>query len=143
MVTKPGINCGSKDRGVTSGWLHAVTLCYKGVSKLVFPFERDAEQGMPMPDGLSLTDQLAYQFLKNLYERVKRGSVTREQAILEKGKMTHQYNLAKEELEAYSVLGNRWAGLLKRAEGAQIRYQMDRTLENADLLSAVLNGRLS
>lgn len=110
---------------------------------MVFPFERDAEQGMPMPDGLSLTDQLAYQFLKNLYERVKRGSVTREQAILEKGKMTHQYNLAKEELEAYSVLGNRWAGLLKRAEGAQIRYQMDRTLENADLLSAILNGRLS
>lgn len=110
---------------------------------MIFPFEREAEQGAPMPDGLSLPDQLAYQFLKNLYDRIRRGSVTREQAALEKGRMTHQYNLAKDKLSRYSVLGDRWANLLKRAEGAQIRYQMDRTLENADLLSAVLNGRLS
>lgn len=109
----------------------------------MFPFERDAEQGVPMPDGLPLTDQLAYQFLRNLYERVKRGSVTREQAIVEKGKMTHQYNLAKGKLEQYSALGDRWSELLKRAEEAQIRYQMERTLENADFLSAILNGRLS
>ena len=110
---------------------------------MVFPFERDAEQGFPMPDGLSLPDQLAYQFLKNLYDRIRRGSVTMEQAALEKGRMTHQYNLAKETLSRYSALGDRWSELLKRTEGAQIRYQMDRTLENADLLSAVLNGGLS
>lgn len=108
---------------------------------MIFPFEREAEQGAPMPDGLSLPDQLAYQFLKNLYDRIRRGSVTREQAALEKGRMTHQYNLAKDKLSRYSVLGDRWANLLKRAEGAQIRYQMDRTLENADLLSLVLDGR--
>lgn len=108
---------------------------------MIFPFEREAEQGAPMPDGLSLPDQLAYQFLKNLYDRIRRGSVTREQAALEKGRMTHQYNLAKETLSRYSALGDRWADLLKRAEGAQIRYQMDRTLENADLLSLVLDGR--
>lgn len=110
---------------------------------MIFPFEREAEQGAPMPDGLSLPDQLAYQFLKNLYDRIRRGSVTREQAALEKGRMTHQYNLAKETLSRYSALGDRWSELLKRTEGAQIRYQMDRTLENADLLSAILNGRLS
>lgn len=110
---------------------------------MVFPYERRAEQGEPMPDGLALPDQLAYQFLKNLYDRIRRGSVTREQAALEKGRMTHQYNLAKETLSRYSALGDRWSELLKRAEEAQIRYQMDRTLENADLLSAILNGRLS
>lgn len=29
---------------------------------MIFPFEREAEQGAPMPDGLSLPDQLAFRF---------------------------------------------------------------------------------
>ena len=107
---------------------------------MIFPFESEAAQGIVMPDGLSLPDQLAYQFLKNLYDRIRRGSVTREQAALEKGRMTHQYNLAKETLLRYSELGDRWSNLLKRVEGAQIRYRMSRTLENADILSGVLDG---
>lgn len=108
---------------------------------MVFPFEEKAAGGEPMPNGLSLPDQLVYQFLVNLYDRIRRGTISREQAALEKGRMKHQYDLASAELAQYSALGDRWSELLKRTEGAQIRYQMDRTLENADLLSLVLDGR--
>ena len=55
---------------------------------MVFPFEREAEQGLPMPDGLDLPDQMAYQFLPSLYRDIKAGSITRDQAALDKGKMT-------------------------------------------------------
>ena len=109
---------------------------------MVFQFERDAEQGVPMPNGLSLPDQLAYQFLANLYDRIRRGTLTREQATSDKGKMTYQYNLAKGEMEQWSKLGTRWSQALLAAEQAQIKYQTERTLENADSLSAILDGRL-
>ena len=109
---------------------------------MVFPFEEKAAAGEPMPDGLSLPDQLVYQFLANLYDRIKRGTISREQAALEKGRMKHQYDLASAELAKYSALGGRWADLLKRAEGAQIIYRMDRTLKSADVLSAALDGVL-
>lgn len=109
---------------------------------MIFPFESEAARGDVMPDGLSLPDQLAYQFLKNLYDQLRRDSVSREQATLDKGKMTHKYNLAKEAFSQCSALGDHWAKILKHVEGAQTRYRMERTLENADILSSALDGVL-
>lgn len=109
---------------------------------MVFSFEKDAEQGNPMPDGLSLPDQLAYQFLVNLYDRLRRGVITRDQAAEEKGKMTYQHSVSNNILNSYQTMGSWWAGMHKALEAAQIAYQKDRTLENADRLSAALDGRL-
>lgn len=109
---------------------------------MVFPFEKDAEQGNPMPDGLSLPDQLAYQFLVNLYDRLRRGVITRDQAAEEKGKMTYEHSTSNNILRSYQTMGSYWAGLRKGLEAAQIAYQKNRTLENADRLSAALDGRL-
>lgn len=110
---------------------------------MVYPFEKDAEQGNPMPDGLSLPDQLAYQFLVNLYDRLRKGIITREQAAEEKGKMTYQHSVSNNILKSYQTMGTYWAGMRKALEASQIAYQKDRTLENADRLSAVLDGRLT
>lgn len=66
---------------------------------MIFPFEREAEQGAPMPDGLSLPDQLAFRFLSSMYASIRAGSITRERAISDKGKMTYQYNIANESMK--------------------------------------------
>lgn len=109
---------------------------------MVYPFEKDAEQGNPMPDGLSLPDQLAYQFLVNLYDRLRRGVITRDQAAEEKGKMTYQHSVSNNILNSYQIMGRYWSGMRKALEAAQSAYLKNRTLENADRLSAALDGRL-
>lgn len=109
---------------------------------MVFTFEREAEQGAPMPDGLDLPDQLAFQFLVNMYVRLKNGTIDRDQAIKEKGDMTYKHSVAKNILAQSSTMGKYWADLRRDLEGANTRYIKNRTLENADRLSAALDGRL-
>ena len=94
-----------------------------------------------MPDGLSLPDQCAYRFLVGLYRDLRNGTITREQAISDKGKMSYQYSLASGTMEQWSKMGKHWADKLKRVEAAQSAYMKNRTLENADALCAVLDGR--
>ena len=109
---------------------------------MIFPFEREAEHGDPMPDGLDLADQCAYQFLRYLYRDLKAGAIIQEQAIHDKGKMTYEHSIAKQTLKNFSDLGSRWASIIKAVEGAQIKYRKNPTKENADALSAALDGRL-
>ena len=109
---------------------------------MVFPYEREAKQGAPMPDNLDLPDQMAYRILVGLYRDIRTGTITREQAVVDKGKMTYQHSVAKNILRSSSIMGSWWADAHKRVEAAQIAYQKDRTLENADRLSAALDGRL-
>ena len=53
---------------------------------MIFPFEREAEQGAPMPDGLSLPDQLAFRFLSSMYASIRAGSITENGRFLIRGK---------------------------------------------------------
>lgn len=108
---------------------------------MVFPYEREAEQGAPMPDGLGLPDQLAFQFLRSMYRDIRVGVLSRAQAIIEKGQMTYAYNKANGEMRNWSKMGQYWAEMHKEVEAAQINYRKDRTLENADALVAILDGR--
>ena len=93
-----------------------------------------------MPDCLSLPDQLAYQFLANLYDRVRRGTITREQAIKEKGQMTYQRNIQESALKAYRDMSEHWTCLWKQTEGARAKYRIYRTLAAADALCDSLDG---
>lgn len=108
---------------------------------MVFPYEREAERGEQMPDGLPLPDQLAFRFLRSMYRDMRNGISSRERAVLEKGQMTHSYNKAKEEMDNWSKMGQYWAEKYKAVESAQSAYLKNRTLENADRLSAALDGR--
>lgn len=109
---------------------------------MVFPFEREAANGAPMPDGLSLVDQCAFYFLQAMYQGLRTGVKTREQAAEEKGKMTYQYNKEKLEMEHWEKMGQYWSDMRRDLEFAQNAYRKNRTLENADALSAALDGRL-
>ena len=109
---------------------------------MVFPFERKAANGEPMPDGLSLVDQCAFYFLQTMYQGLRTGTKTREQAAEEKGRMAYQYNKEKRTMEHWQRVGDHWSEIIRQTEAAQIAYRKDRTLENADRLSAALDGRL-
>lgn len=109
---------------------------------MVFPYEKEAANEDPIPDGLSLVDQCAFRFLRSMYRDIRTGVQTREQAIEEKGCMTYQYDKEKRSMEHWSKMGSYWAEKYSRVEAAQSAYKKNRTLENADRLSAVLDGRL-
>ena len=109
---------------------------------MVFPFEQMAARGEPMPKGLDLPDQLAYQFLSDLYARIRHGNLDWEQANIEKGQMIHQYDLAKRKMDHWSKMSDHYANRTKAVERYQNSYRKNRTLENADRLSAALDGRL-
>ena len=98
---------------------------------MVFPYETEAANGEPMPDGLSLVDQCAFYFLQTMYRGLRTGSKDRDQAIKEKGQMTYQYN---------KEMGDFWAETYRQVEAAQTAYRKNRTLANADRLIAALDG---
>lgn len=93
-----------------------------------------------MPDGLSLEDMSAYQFLVLLYERYRRKQITREQAAEEKGKMLSELDRRKRSAAFESKLMLYHARQAKAAESALNAYRKERTLENADRLCNVLDG---
>lgn len=103
-------------------------------------FERLAMANAPMPDGLSLEDQSAYQFLALLYDRYHRKQITREQAAEEKGRMLYQLDLRKRSAEFDRKMVRWHTQLIKAAEIANMAYRKNRTLENADKLVNILDG---
>lgn len=86
---------------------------------MVFPYETEAANGEPMPDGLSLVDQCAFYFLQTMYRGLRTGSKDRDQAIKEKGQMTYQYNKEKCIMESWRKMGDFWAETYRQVEAAQ------------------------
>jgi len=101
-----------------------------------YSWEQQAKRNEPMPEGLSLTDQMAYQTLAELAARYKMGAVSAEQAKRERAELDRAYaiRLACDEASRWSV------ELRKRIEIAHAKYRKDPTLENAKLLSDVIDG---
>ncbi len=106
------------------------------------PYERQAMQAQPMPDGLSLEDQLMYQALSILYARYKRHELTREQAAADKGRLLYEHDRRVRSAEADRRLAKWHTDLRKSIEAAQCYYRKERTIENADALSAAIDGRI-
>ena len=105
--------------------------------------ERIAMRGGPMPKNLTPPNQVYFQGLAYLYARFRAGFIDRECGSVEKGEMLYQRDLS-ERKEAFSGrLIKHHAEQTRAVEAAQIAYQKNRTLENADRLSAVLDGRLT
>lgn len=105
--------------------------------------ERIAMRGGPMPDGLNLTDQRFFQSISYLYARYRAGFIGRDTGSREKGQILYQRDLEGRQREMDGKLVQHHVELNRAMEAAQIAYQKDRTLENADRLSAVLDGRLT
>lgn len=101
------------------------------------PFERQAMNGEPMPDGLGFPYQLLFLGLRDLYHQYKQGWVDKETARQEKIALIRQ-------CETFLIMeenASHWIEMFKRVEAASTNYRKDRTLENADILLACVEGR--
>ena len=105
-----------------------------------FPFERAAMRGDPMPDGLRLYEQSAFQALRHLYAMYHRKAISREDAAREKNQIRFQYDRAKADFEANRKNILEHAKLWKEIEGAANRFGRERTLENAEAFAQAVYG---
>lgn len=110
------------------------------MSEFKFSWEADAMRGDPMPDGLPLEEQKAFQAMAHLYARFRLKQITREVGSEEKGAIVHQMDVERQNREARERLSERFAGFFRQVESVANRYAKDRTPENADILWAVVSG---
>ena len=108
-----------------------------------FPFEREAMRGDPMPEGLRIYEQAAYQALRYLYAMYHRKAISREDAAREKNQVRFQYDRAKADFEANRRNLLAHARMWKEIEEAANRFGQERTMENAEaFVQAVYGCRL-
>lgn len=104
--------------------------------------ERIAMRGGPMPDGLSLANQTYFEGIRYLYAQFCSRTINRECGSVEKKKMLRKRELREQKESSDSELAFWHANLRRDIEAAHTAYKKNRTLENADRLSAALDGRL-
>ena len=107
-----------------------------------FPYERDAMHGLEMPDGLSLLDQYMFLSLRLLYQSHKKGAISREVGQIEKGKLVHQYGIARNRMRFEEDKFVNFADQRKRIEHSANAYAKNRTLDNADQMYKALYGMM-
>ena len=104
---------------------------------IVLPWEKDAMAGLEMPDGLSYPDQILYLELRMLYHQYYQKVIDRETATKEKKKLLDEYrvNQFREEM------GNQRVEVIRLADIARCDYKKNRTIENADRLIEIIEGK--
>lgn len=105
-------------------------------NEISFPYEKQAQRGDEMPNGLDYPDQLLYQALAILYSRYYSGFITRDQASAEKKKLFANYKIYQYQWE----MGDRWSNVIKATELARAEYRKNKTIENADKLVMCIDG---
>lgn len=103
-------------------------------------WEEQAKQGAPMPERLSLNDQMAYQAMCMLHRRYGRGEITRSQFTLEENQIRRTYARFQERADWDARLAARWAGLWKEMEAAAAAYRAQPSRELADRVMTVIYG---
>ena len=104
---------------------------------IVLPWEKDAMAGMEMPDGLSYPDQILYLSLRMLYAQYFKKIIDRETATKEKKKLLDEYRCYQYREE----MGNHWVEVIRMTDLARCDYKKNRTLENADRLVEIIEGK--
>ena len=104
---------------------------------IVLQWEKDAMAGLEMPDGLSYPDQILYLELRMLYNQYYKKVIDRETATKEKKKLLDEYrvNQFREEM------GKQWVDVIRLTDIARCDYKKNRTLENADRLIEIIEGK--
>lgn len=104
---------------------------------IVLPWEKDAMAGLEMPNGLSYPDQILYLELRMLYAQYFKKLIDRERATNEKKKLLDEYRVYKFREE----MGNHWVEVIRLTDIARCDYKKNRTLENADRLVEIIEGK--
>lgn len=104
---------------------------------VTLPYEKIAMAGGEMPDGLEYPDQILFLELRMLYEQFKKDIIDKATATKEKKKLLDAYRV----YQFNEQMGKEWVEIIKATELARAAYLKDRTLENADKLVALIEGR--
>lgn len=104
---------------------------------VTLPYEKIAMAGGEMPDGLEYPDQVLFLELRMLYDQFKKGIIDKATATKEKKKLLDAYRV----YQFNDQMGKEWVEQIKLTEFARSAYLKDRTLENADKLVALIEGR--
>ena len=93
--------------------------------------------GLEMPDGLSYPDQILYLELRMLYHQYYQKVIDRETATKDKKKLLDEYRCLKFREE----MGNQLVEVIRLTDIARCDYKKNRTLENADRLIEIIEGK--
>ena len=104
---------------------------------VVLPYEKDAMDGLEMPDGLSYPDQVLYLELRLLYRQYYKKVIDRETAVREKKKMIKKY----QDLKFREKMGDHWVEIIRLTECARAEYRKNPCPENAMKLIGIIEGR--
>lgn len=109
---------------------------------MTFRWEQIAADGGPMPDGLCLSEQRAFQAMVLLYQRFNMKKITSEQASTEKRQISKQM---MEEISADNFRDNTAYDrekILRLSEQARTRARKEPTKENLLALIETIDGIL-
>ena len=104
------------------------------------PFDRAALRGDPMPEGMALYEQAAFQALRGLYALYRRGGISREDAAREKEKILEAYRQEGADWARSREITQAHARLWQNIEAAANRYGRERTLDHADAFVRAVYG---
>lgn len=100
-----------------------------------FPFEKDAMNGRPLPQGLDIADSFLYVALKNLYAMYRNKLISRKDATEEKRRLIYNWATDKSKIE---FLDRSSDSLKIKIGAASDEYKNNPSIENADKLYAAL-----
>lgn len=101
------------------------------------PYERIAMAGGEMPQGLKYHDQMTFQRLRSLYHAYKQQIVSKEVASREKIEILRE----RDNLKFMCDLFEENVEMTKRTELIRAEYRRSKSLDAADRLCDILEGR--
>lgn len=104
---------------------------------IVLPWEKKAQRGDPMPDGLEYPDQVLYQALAFLYARYQSNVIAKEDAQEEKRKLLEAYKAYQRNWK----MADEWVEIIRRTELARAEFRKDPSVENGYKLIEIIEGR--
>ena len=106
-----------------------------------FPWEQAAMHGDPMPDGLCVYEQAAFQAVRGLYRSYHEKAIDREAAGKEKQKIRKALDAEIENVKYQDGLAKHRADMFKRVESANSAYRLSGShTPEADRLSDTILG---
>ena len=103
---------------------------------VTFPWEQQAINGEPLPDGLGYAEKVLYLGLRSLYFQVRNKFIPRETAIIEKKKLLEDFRLNKFNEEMFEEDSKIWA----KISGPVVEYTNAPSIEKADKILELLYG---
>ena len=104
---------------------------------VVLEWEKQAIRGDEMPDGLDYPEQVLYLQLRMLYAQTRSKVIDRDTAVQEKKKLLDEYRVYK----YHWRMGEQWAQVIKDTELARSEFRKNPSIEAAEKLVAVIEGR--